>query len=179
VPQSFELSDPDRVTFGTIGPVGERMFLLQARQESWFVTLKLEKVQVAELCRVLGRLLRDLDAPAELPGGPSLELEPFFEPDFVIRALRVGYDEIGDRVVLLCAENDDSDESDEPDEFGEPDTESSSAKLSMTREQALALAIRGTELVEAGRAPCPRCGYPLDPRGHVCPRMNGNQPPLI
>ena len=48
----------------------------------------------------------------------------------------------------------------------------------MTREQAAALAIRGTELVEAGRPPCPLCGYPLDARGHVCPRTNGNRPPL-
>ncbi|MGH9299272.1 MAG: DUF3090 family protein, partial [Acidimicrobiales bacterium] len=52
------------------------------------------------------------------------------------------------------------------------------ARLVMTREQAAALAIRATELVEAGRPPCPLCGYPLDPRGNVCPRTNGHSAPL-
>ena len=27
--------------------------------------------------------------------------------------------------------------------------------------------------VAAGRPPCPFCGDPLDPSGHVCPRANG------
>jgi hypothetical protein len=27
--------------------------------------------------------------------------------------------------------------------------------------------------VSAGREPCPFCGSPLDPTGHVCPRANG------
>ena len=28
-------------------------------------------------------------------------------------------------------------------------------------------------VVSAGRPPCPFCGGPLDPGGHVCPRANG------
>jgi len=28
-------------------------------------------------------------------------------------------------------------------------------------------------VVAAGRPPCPLCGLPLDPDGHVCPRQNG------
>ena len=30
-------------------------------------------------------------------------------------------------------------------------------------------------LVAAGRPPCPICGQPLDPDGHVCPRSNGHK----
>ena len=172
---SYELNEPDRVTVGTIGEVGERVFLLQVRQRRQLVTMKVEKSQISTLCRVLVRLLRGLERPEGVPEGASLELEQPYTPDFVVRTLRVGYDGDTDRVVLLCDEIDRGDELEGPDD---EEAEGSVVQLAMTRAQAMALAIRGIELVEAGRPICPRCGYPLDPRGHVCPRMNGNAPPL-
>lgn len=173
---SYELAQPDRVTVGTIGPVGERVFLLQVREGRQLVTMKVEKQQVAALSAYLGRLLRELARPEELPTGAELELEPFGEPDFVVGTIGVTYDESVDRIMLVADEVDrgDLEEEEEP----EQEPEGSSARLAMTREQAAALAIRGTELVESGRPPCPLCGYPLDPRGHACPRTNGNTAPL-
>jgi uncharacterized repeat protein (TIGR03847 family) len=168
--ETFEFDSPDRVTFGTIGEVGQRTFVLQVRKGGEMTTLKMEKMQVATLSRVVGRMLRGLEQPESLPMAAELELEGFDEPAFVVRMLRVGYDETDDRVVIICAESEDDD-----DDTAE---EGSSARLAITREQALALAIKGAELVEQGRPPCPRCGFPLDPRGHVCPRMNGNRPPI-
>ena len=53
-----------------------------------------------------------------------------------------------------------------------------SVSILLSREQAAAFAIRATSLVEAGRPPCPLCGFPLDPRGHDCPRTNGHRAPL-
>jgi len=38
---------------------------------------------------------------------------------------------------------------------------------------ARAFVKRALALVAAGRPPCPFCGFPLDPGGHVCPRANG------
>ena len=38
---------------------------------------------------------------------------------------------------------------------------------------ARAFATRAESVVAAGRAPCPFCGGPLDPDGHLCPRANG------
>jgi uncharacterized repeat protein (TIGR03847 family) len=32
---------------------------------------------------------------------------------------------------------------------------------------------RARRVVAAGRPPCPLCGQPLDPAGHLCPRHNG------
>ena len=29
------------------------------------------------------------------------------------------------------------------------------------------------EVIAAGRPPCPLCGLPLNPEGHICPRRNG------
>ncbi|HXY44963.1 MAG TPA: DUF3090 family protein [Acidimicrobiales bacterium] len=173
--ESYELNEPDSVTVGTVGEVGERVFLLQVRQGLQLVTMKVEKSQISTLCRVLGRLLRGFERPEDLPDPSSLELEEPHDPDFVVRTLRVGYDGDADRVILLC---DEIDRGDELEDAEADEVEGSVVRLAMTREQAMALAIRGIELVEAGRPICPRCGYPLDPRGHVCPRMNGNAPPL-
>lgn len=180
--ENFLIENPIRVTVGTVGPVGQRLFVLQARDATEFVTVKVEKMQVASLATYLGRLLRQLARPHDLPEGEALALEPFEEPDFAAESLALSYDEIGDRVVLVIDEIDRSEPAEEdPNELiieGGIATEGSSARLVMTREQAAALAIRSTELVEAGRPPCPLCGYPIDPRGHACPRTNGNRPPL-
>ena len=32
---------------------------------------------------------------------------------------------------------------------------------------------RANDVVAAGRPPCPLCGLPLNPEGHICPRQNG------
>ncbi len=174
---TYELNEPDRVTVGTIGEVGERIFFLQVRQDVQLVTMKVEKSQVATLCRVLDRILRGLERPEELPAGSDIQLERFEDADLVVRTLRVGYDGSTDRILLVCDEAERGDEGDEEEEEDDDELEGSVVRLAMTREQAAALAIRGTELVAAGRPLCPRCGFPLDPRGHVCPRMNGNAPP--
>ena len=41
---------------------------------------------------------------------------------------------------------------------------------------ASAFARRCAAVVSAGRPPCPFCGRPLDPAGHLCPRANGYRP---
>ena len=102
----FELANPDRVTVGTVGPVGERMFVLQVRQGSTLMTLKLEKAQVSALSRFLGRMLGALERPGELPPGADLDLESFDEPDFVVRSLGVSYDDDSDRIILVADEID-------------------------------------------------------------------------
>jgi len=38
---------------------------------------------------------------------------------------------------------------------------------------ARAFCKRAQAVVSAGREPCPFCGAPLDPSGHLCPRANG------
>jgi uncharacterized repeat protein (TIGR03847 family) len=39
--------------------------------------------------------------------------------------------------------------------------------------RARAFIERARRVISAGRPPCPLCGLPLDPDGHVCPRQNG------
>ena len=63
-------------------------------------------------------------------------------------------------------------------ELADEDETGAVARLSISREQAAAFAIRATQLVESGRPACPLCGLPLDPSGHDCPRTNGHRPPV-
>ena len=41
-----------------------------------------------------------------------------------------------------------------------------------TRPQVRAMVRGGSEAVESGRPACPLCEFPMDPAGHVCPRLN-------
>ena len=163
--ESYDLADVDKLTVGAVGEPGRRVFLLQARQGSHVVTLKLEKSQTAALGAYISRLLEDLPSPAVLP--VDLELEEPVDPEWIIGSMGVAYDEVVDRLVLVAEEA-----------VGEEE-EAARARFSLTREQVAALATCSAELVQAGRPPCPLCGYPLDPTGHACPRTNGRRPPTL
>jgi len=165
VSEGYDLSAPDRITVGTVGPVGERLFLLQCRQGPVVLTLKIEKQQVATVADYLARIVRGEQRPGHLP--EDLDLEEPFEPAWAVGTIGVSYDEADDRVILVIEEL-------------LPEEETGAiARLSLSREQAAAFAIRATGLVESGRPPCPLCGSPLDPSGHECPRTNGHRPPAV
>jgi hypothetical protein len=58
----------------------------------------------------------------------------------------------------------------EDDEDEGPDT----LRVRLTADAARGFVNRALEVVAAGRLPCPLCGQPLDPQGHICPRRNGH-----
>jgi uncharacterized repeat protein (TIGR03847 family) len=158
---SFELSDVERLTVGTEGPPGKRIFYLQAATSAQVVTLRLEKTQVAALVAYLSALLSDLPTPTDLPTEMDL-VEPVLA-EWVVGSLGVTYDEGRDRILLLA------------EELVEEGEDGASTRLLATRAQVAALAVHGAALVAAGRPPCQLCGLPLDPEGHVCPRLNGHR----
>jgi uncharacterized repeat protein (TIGR03847 family) len=160
----FDLENADRVAVGAVGEPGQRVFLLQARRASLTVTMKIEKQQVAALVEYLSRALPDVPGSGE-PAEPN-DLEPHGEPDFVVGTLAVSYDEEADQIVLVA------------EELVADDEAPSSARITISRDQIAAFAVQGRLLVSAGRPSCPFCGYPLDPRGHVCPKTNGHRPPI-
>ena len=87
-------------------------------------------------------------------------------------------------------EDDDADDDD--DEPGNADLEASIAatmqavfeaddddgpdvlRVRLTADSARSFVVRATRIVASGRPPCPLCGQPLDPQGHICPRRNGH-----
>jgi uncharacterized repeat protein (TIGR03847 family) len=56
------------------------------------------------------------------------------------------------------------------DEDEGPDT----LRVRLTPAEARGFVNRALSVVAAGRLPCPLCGGPLDPQGHICPRRNGH-----
>lgn len=159
---SFELPEVEHLTTGTVGPPGQRVFYLQAGARGQLLTLKLEKTQVAALVAYLSTLLADLPPPADLSVDMDL-IEPVV-PEWIVGSMGATYDEDIDRVILVV------------EELVEEGEEGARARIVATREQVAALSLHGASVVEAGRPPCPLCGQPLDPEGHVCVRLNGHRP---
>jgi uncharacterized repeat protein (TIGR03847 family) len=78
--------------------------------------------------------------------------------------------------------DEDDDEDEDPDEDDEPvtleidDSDPDGpdlVRVRLTPLAARAFVERSLRTVAAGRPPCPFCGQPLDPTGHICPRKNG------
>jgi uncharacterized repeat protein (TIGR03847 family) len=184
---SFEFGAPDVVTVGAEGEPGHRLFFLQVSEGELTATLKMEKVQVAALAAWIAKTLEDLPAPGHLPDDP--EPRVFLEPAWAIGSLGGNYDIDSDRIVLVAGalpladlESLESEESlMESEASFEDDDEvpEATARVLATREQMAAVAIRATRLIEAGRPPCPLCGFPLDPNDHQCPKTNGYRPPSL
>jgi len=159
---SFELERPDHFTAGAVGPPGQRVFYLQAREGRTLVTLKSEKEQVRALGEYLATLLERVPDGGE-PAPTNLALlEPLAEA-WPVGTIGVGYDEASRRgVVVLTGVVEEESE------------EAPSARFAITRAQAAAFVRRAQELMRGGRPICPMCSNAIDPGGHVCPRSNGH-----
>jgi uncharacterized repeat protein (TIGR03847 family) len=165
VSASFDFPAPQLFTAGTVGPPGQRAFYLQARQADTLVTLKVEKQQVSALAEYLAGLLERLPATAR---AAAAELEEPILPAWVVGSIGVAYDQDAARVVLVIEEAREE-AAEEP-----PEHEPSTARFVLTHAQAATFVERARHLVAAGRPPCRLCGRPLDPKGHVCARLNGH-----
>jgi uncharacterized repeat protein (TIGR03847 family) len=164
----YEFTNPDRFIAGTVGEPGERAFYLQVRASSRLFSVAVEKAQVQALSARLEVMIAEIrktdplmiieklptdDAPLESP----------IDAEFQIGAMSLAWD---DDSKLICVElfelEDDEEES-----------EGEVAAVNISIAMAAAFSLRSKAVVNAGRLPCPFCGIPIDPRGHLCPRANG------
>ena len=160
----------DAFTAAAEGRPGQRVFYLQVRSGPEVVTLKCEKTQVDALGQYLDRLLSDLAQPSSLPHGSALEPATPLLSSFVIGSISVAFDPQVDRFEVELEEVIAVDEEGEP--LPESLEDHGLVRFRLERGQARAFASHAAELVAAGRPPCRFCGSPLDPDGHLCPRMN-------
>ena len=185
----YNFDKPDRFVAGTVGQPGNRSFYLQARDGARIVSVLLEKVQVALVAERLTQLLDEVRGRgANVPQGPApadIDAAPLDEP--INETFRVGSMAIvwngEDESITLEASAIGEDEEiagetlEVDDEEGaaveaEAD-ESDLMRVRLDVGKALAFARRALEIVAAGRPPCPFCGQPLNPEGHICTRRNG------
>jgi uncharacterized repeat protein (TIGR03847 family) len=189
VPRRRYIFDPpQRFVAGTVGEPGDRTFFLQARDGSRVVSVVLEKVQVAVLADRLNRLLDELDQRGVIAAtSPAVAIpdvtdaEPLDEPiveAFRAGTLTLGWDGASDRVLVeaRAQTEDDDEEATEADEVIDDDAEDGPDvfRVLLTAPAARAFVERAVRVIASGRPPCPLCGQPLDPQGHICARRNGH-----
>ncbi len=176
---------PERFVAGTVGPPGQRTFFLQARTGTRVTSVALEKQQVVVLAErieeLLDELLRATGGETSIPAVSPIALEdngPLEQPiveEFRAGTMTLSWDSEDECVVVEVfpyteeavvepgtpeAEIDEL----EPDEI---------LLIRLPAGLARAFTKRAQVVVSAGRQPCPFCGGPLDPTGHLCPRANG------
>jgi len=177
----LEFDPPERFVAGTVGPPGQRTFFLQASAGSRLTSVSLEKQQVSTLAERVTDLLDDFaDEGAGAAPGAVEDIAPLATPieeEFRVGTMSLGWDAERRVVILECH---DARDALEVDEEGEPTLEpehpgefETMLRVVIEPARARAFARRCVKLVTAGRPPCPFCGGPLDPTGHVCPRANG------
>lgn len=180
---TYQDFDPvDRFVAGTVGPAGQRAFYLQASTGPLVVTVGLEKQQVSILADRVNDVLDQLAPGAAVepgePGGAPEDTDPLqtpFDEDWHVQTLSLAWDEDRQRLVIECHDHDPDEQDEQDDASADPGAPlaGNSIRVSLTPAQARAFARRSNALVAAGRPPCPFCGNPLDPTGHICPRANG------
>jgi len=164
----YEFTRPERFVAGTVGEPGERAFYLQLRSSSRLFSVAVEKAQVQAMSARLDVMINEIrktnplliiekfsidDAPLESP----------IDAEFQIGAMSLAWDE---ETQLICVE---LFELEDDEEEGEGEF----VEINISVGMAAAFAARSKAVVNAGRLPCPFCGIPIDPRGHLCPRANG------
>jgi uncharacterized repeat protein (TIGR03847 family) len=178
----YSYDPPERFVAGTVGQPGERTFYLQAKLGSRTTSVALEKAQVSQLAVKLDELLDEVAPSARGEAGAPAESSP--EPDdgpldlpltedFRVGAITLAWDHDGERVIIEAQEE--SDEPLEPLADDVPEDGPGVLRVRITAEAARAFSRRAIQVVRQGRPPCPLCGLPLEPSGHVCPRQNGHR----
>jgi uncharacterized repeat protein (TIGR03847 family) len=177
--QVYSFEPPERFVAGTVGPPGERVFYLQARGGGRLVSVALEKVQVALLAEKLDELLGEAHRRfgvmlPEVEADDSPDNEPLESPvdeEFRVGTLGLAFDVDTSTVVIeaIAAGETEEDEESVEDEASDLDR----LRVRLTPRATREFIERARRVVAAGRPPCPLCGQPLDPKGHLCPRHNG------
>jgi uncharacterized repeat protein (TIGR03847 family) len=175
----IHLFDPaERFVAGTVGVPGERTFFLQARKGSRLLSVSLEKAQVAALADRIQQILREVRNSEPLTLFERVErddqpLESPIDEEFRVGVIGIAY--LSDRKMIEIDLQAIADSQ-------SPEDEELLMKLSESQDilrvlvplgYADSFAKRALAVVGAGRAPCPFCGGPIDPGGHLCPRANG------
>ncbi|GAB3146293.1 DUF3090 domain-containing protein [Micromonospora sonneratiae] len=186
--QVHAFEPPERFVAGTVGAPGDRTFFLQARGGGRLVSVALEKVQVSLLAEKLEELLseahRRFGVELPEPVAAAADNDPLDTPvdeEFRVGTLGLAFDvdtatvvieaiAVGEREAELPLG---AGEAEAVDDDEEPDDDLDRLRVRLTPQATREFIERARRVVAAGRPPCPLCGQPLDPAGHLCPRHNG------
>jgi len=182
----YEFEDPDRFVAGAIGEPGNRTFFLQAREGGRIVSVLIEKVQVELLADRLHQLLVEVRARGasvpEEPAAGDVDTTALDEPlneVFRVGTMAIIWDGDDESIIVEARAVTEDDQAGSPgdeaaiDDAQEDGDASDVVRIHLPPGKALAFAKQALGVVAAGRPPCPFCGQPLNPEGHICARRNG------
>ncbi|MBH77650.1 MAG: hypothetical protein CL897_05425 [Dehalococcoidia bacterium] len=161
-----EFGPVQHLSADAVGQPGQRRFRLRAiSQGGAYAFVWLEKEQLSAISEAIEATLEQ----AGVDSGPSNIAEP--DPVFPLQAnheldiragrLSLGLNEETRRIVIVGAE-------------GANESDGEVISLEFDFDTAGRLLEQIPQVLAAGRQPCPFCGAPMDPDGHVCPRSNGH-----
>jgi uncharacterized repeat protein (TIGR03847 family) len=150
-----------------IGRPGQRRFRLLLLSSYGSASIWMEKEQLATIGSWLSETVERLDSerPTNEPDAEPLPFPDQLDLDLQAGQLALGYAEDRDLFVIQAF---DMEANPEP----EPKP---LLRCFISRGQSRVLSRKIASIVAAGRQPCPMCGEPVDPEGHVCPRGNGHR----
>jgi uncharacterized repeat protein (TIGR03847 family) len=179
----YKHENVSRAVIGTVGVPGERQFFLQISSPIGTTCVAIEKSQamaLSERIRIMIRELRrnqlaSLDELNIVPERDEAPLEFPITEDFRAGVIGISWEQESQRILVetqavgdetlteLLSEDEAILIEDAPDLL----------TFSLRIHQARSFCDRTDAVVAAGRQPCPFCGLPIDPAGHLCPRANG------
>ena len=176
--QVFLFDPAERFVVGTVGIPGERTFFLQARSGARLISVSLEKAQVAALADRVQQILREVRTsepltPFERSSRDDQPLDSPIDEEFRVGVIGLAY--VSDRkmIEIDLQAIADSQSPEEEEALLEISESQDILRVLISLGYAEGFAKRALAVVGAGRAPCPFCGGPIDPSGHLCPRANG------
>ena len=119
----------------------------------------------------LGCALAQLAALAPEDSVDRAPLDTPIEEEFRAGTMTLAWDDEAQRVIVevFAIEEDVAG----PEDLVDPENEREVMVVVLPPTVARAFCERAEAVVSAGRPSCDYCGNPLDPDGHLCPRMNG------
>jgi uncharacterized repeat protein (TIGR03847 family) len=175
--QVFLFDRPRRFVAGTVGVPGDRTFYLQAADGARVVSVALEKQQVSVLADRLEQLLDEVVSRTgtALPASDA-DVEALEQPvdeEFRVSAMGLAWDGDAGLVIIEAQAPTEDVETAEQTLLEDVEDGPDALRVRIEPTRARAFVDRARRVIAAGRPPCPLCGRPLDPDGHVCPRHNG------
>ena len=146
-----------------LGEPGERTFRIIVDSESSSAQMWLEKEQLFQLAVAIEQLQATLPEGEGSQGVAENDLQPPAHLEFKIGKLVLGHEGNSDKFVSDVHDVESVEE------------EAPTVRLWGQRAQLATFAEESLRVCAAGRPPCPLCGGPIDPAGHVCPRSNGHK----
>lgn len=143
------------------GEPGQRVFQIIAAGETASAVIWVEKEQLFQLSLAIQRLTATLTEAKEV-AGDSVPASTSPALDFKAVKIAVWHDDRNQMFIIDAHDVEGGDEEDP------------TVRLWATRTQVSKFADEGLRVCADGRPLCPLCSAPMDPEGHLCPKVNGH-----